>query len=145
LAGLVSRFEQRTQIRANLDVTPGWPTAQAPSASLNLYRIVEEALANVRLHSGAQSVRIVLDAQSSSELGLIVSDDGDGFDAEPGRPMGLGTIGMKERAMILGGRLWIEGDAGHGTRVRLVFPKTHLTRVSDSSQSIPLHAPGVPA
>lgn len=145
LAGLVSRFEQRTQISANLDVMPGWPNAQWPSASLNLYRIVEEALTNVRLHSGAHSVRIVLDAQSPGELGLIVSDDGDGFDAQPGRPMGLGTIGMKERALFLGGRLWIEGDVGHGTRVRVVFPKNHLARASDSSQSTPLRAPAMPA
>ena len=126
LGGLISRFEAKTQIAAQLDIRPGWPTSLTPPASLNLYRIVEEALTNVRMHSGARSVRIVLEPMSENELALVVGDDGRGVDVDEGRPMGLGTVGMKERALFLGGQLRIESEAGVGTTVHAVFPKGHL-------------------
>ena len=100
--------------------------AQSAPASLNLYRIVEEALANVRMHSGARSVRIVLEPHSDNEVALIVDDDGHGVDTDPSRPLGLGTVGMKERAMFLGGVLRILSDAGSGTKVQAVFPRGQL-------------------
>jgi signal transduction histidine kinase len=72
IGGLIARFEEKTQIRAKLEVKPGWPDLLTPSAFLNLYRIVEEALSNVRMHSCAQSVRIVLEPYSEKELALVV-------------------------------------------------------------------------
>jgi signal transduction histidine kinase len=126
LGTLVTRFEAKTRISTLLDIRPGWPEALTAPASLNLYRIVEEALANVRMHSGARSVRIVLEPHSDSEVALIVDDDGRGVDTDPSRPMGLGTVGMKERAMFLGGVLRIFSDAGAGTKVQAVFPRGQL-------------------
>jgi signal transduction histidine kinase len=135
LGGLIARFEERTQIRAKLEVKPGWPDLLTPSAFLNLYRIVEEALSNVRMHSCAQSVRIVLEPYSEKELALVVEDDGRGFDTDQFRPLGLGTVGMRERALILGGHLGVESEVGGGTRVQAVFPKKHLTPSTDSRPS----------
>lgn len=123
---LIKRFQQITTISAKLDIRPGWPQALTGPASLNLYRIVEEALTNVRMHSGAQSVRIVLEPLSDSQLALTIGDDGRGLDIDPSRPMGFGTVGMKERALLLGGQLRIESDAGGGTNVLAVFPKVQL-------------------
>lgn len=126
LGRLISRFEQRTTIAADLEVRQGWPEVLTPPASLNLYRIVEEALANVRMHSGATSVRIVLEARPDGRLAVIVDDDGRGLDTDTSRLAGLGTVGMKERALFLGGRLRIESEAGVGTKVRAEFPKELL-------------------
>lgn len=126
LAKLIARFEERTTIRAALDVRPSWPSVLTRSASLHLYRIVEEALANVRMHSGAHSVRIVLESDDSDLLDLIVDDDGRGLDTDAARPVGLGTVGMKERALFLGGKLDIHSELGVGTTVHAVFPKVHV-------------------
>lgn len=128
---LLSRFEQKTTISAQLDVSPGWPSVLTPPASLNLYRIVEEALANVRMHSGARSVRIVLECRADL-LTLMVGDDGRGLDTDVTRPAGLGTLGMKERALFLGGQLNIESEAGVGTTVRAVFPRVHVVPLAES-------------
>jgi len=131
LGQLLTRFEQRTTIAADLDVGPGWPKKLTPPASLNLYRIVEEALANVRMHSGARSVRIVLESQPDGQLALIVNDDGRGVDTDASRPLGLGTVGMKERALFLGGRLRIESQTGGGTKVHAVFPKEFVVPAAE--------------
>jgi len=145
LKGLIARFEEKTQIRVKLEVRPGWPDLLMPSAFVNLYRIVEEALSNVRMHSGAQSVRIVLEPCSKEELAIVVDDDGRGFDTDLFRPMGLGTVGMKERAVFLGGHLRIESEAGGGTRVWAVFPRKYVTPPTDSSLSTHLMAQRVTA
>lgn len=135
----VARFHDKTGIQARFEVRDGWPQALNSAASLNLFRIIEEALANIRMHSGAHNVDIVLDQRSESELGLTVVDDGRGVDMDPSRPAGLGTIGMRERAMFLGGQLKIESDSGGGTAVRAVFPKALLAAApAPLSQTIPI-------
>jgi signal transduction histidine kinase len=141
---LVARFEERTRISARLKVLPGWPETLTPPASLNLYRIIEEALANVRMHSGANAVSITLLAASDNELSVMVVDDGRGVETDEARRLGLGTVGMKERAVLLGGVLQIESRVGDGTTVRGTFPRDLLTRRlpfdPDSSSSKEIHS-----
>ena len=134
-----ARFQEKTGINVKIDVQEQWPQALSGPASLHLFRILEEALANIRMHSGAQNAGIVLGPHSESELGLVVSDDGRGVDTDPARPVGLGTIGMRERVMFLGGRLKIESEPGTGTTVRAVFPRKLLAaEPSPMSQTISL-------
>src|SRR5882672_2998000 len=123
---LLARFEQKTAINAKLTVLPGWPQSITAPASMNLYRIVEEALTNVRRHSGARTVRIVLEPYSDDQLVMIVGDDGRGVQSDSSSPAGMGTVGMKERAVILGGELRIESAHGDGTTVRAIFPRSGL-------------------
>jgi signal transduction histidine kinase len=141
---LVERFQEKTRISVDLSVGPGWPQHIAPPAALNLYRIVEEALANVRMHSSASAVLISLDGRSESELSLVVSDDGRGLDTDVSRPVGQGTVGMKERALFLGGILRIDSVPGGGTTVRAVFPDRLLVS-QDPLRSMPLAAKGISA
>ena len=131
---LAARFEAKTHIEAQLHVLPGWPETLTPPASMNLYRIIEEALANVRMHSGARAVRIVLESASDSRLSVLVVDDGRGVDVHEERPVGLGTVGMKERALFLGGDLKIESGTGDGTTVRATFPEALLTPKRQAAQ-----------
>lgn len=123
---LARRFEENTTIAADLVVHPGWPERLTPGAYLNLYRILEEALANVRMHSGARSVRIVLESPQEDELAIVVNDDGRGLDTDATRPVGLGTVGMRERAVFLGGRIRIDSESGVGTTLQAVFPRVHV-------------------
>ncbi|MHB8612354.1 MAG: sensor histidine kinase [Candidatus Dormibacteraceae bacterium] len=133
---LVARFEAKTHIAVQLQVLPGWPEALTPPASVNLYRIIEEALANVRMHSGARAVTIVLESAADSRLSVVVVDDGRGVDIHETRPVGLGTVGMKERALFLGGDLKIESGTGDGTTVRATFPEALLTAKRSAAHQI---------
>ena len=123
---MVARFESRTGIDVELNVSPGWPGDLAGPASLNLYRIIEEALSNIRMHSGARMARIDLASGEGKELALVIEDDGRGVDTDPSRPVGFGTIGMRERALFLGGNLRIQSDGTRGTLVHVVVPKEFL-------------------
>src|ERR1700694_4772633 len=112
LQGMLGRFEERTRIAVELIVSPSWPSKLRSAAALNLYRIVEEALTNIRLHSGARSVRVALD-WLGTELAVVVRDDGAGLDSsETLRAGGMGVLGMRERAVLLGGRLTVGSGPG---------------------------------
>ena len=127
---LVARFEDRAGISARLTVLPGWPAELTPASSVNLYRLIEEALTNVRLHSGARAVSVALQPYSETELSVSVWDDGRGIDEHDARRLGLGTIGMKERALLLGGHLRIESQLGGGTTVQAIVPRPVLAEQS---------------
>ena len=94
----------------------------APGADIALYRMVQEALTNVGRHAGATDVRIEL-RQQGDELVLTVRDNGKGF---PGRSMGqegrFGLLGIRERALMLGGRLDIDNPPGGGGRIVVHLP-----------------------
>lgn len=124
---LLARFEERSHVVASLLVAPAWPTRLRAPAALNIYRIIEEALTNVRLHSGARLVQVALSAISSGKLAVEVKDDGSGgpSDGQSNKP-GLGVMGMYERAVLLGGQLEIKSVDGQGTIVRAILPREQL-------------------
>ncbi|MEV0150257.1 MULTISPECIES: sensor histidine kinase [unclassified Nonomuraea] len=84
-----------------------------------VYRIVQEALTNVRRHAGARHARVVLRREPSA-LRVRVSDDGRGLPA--GHRAGVGLGSMRERAAELGGVCVIGPEPGGGTRVEAVLP-----------------------
>jgi PAS domain S-box-containing protein len=91
---------------------------------LAVYRIVQEALANVIRHSGAFSARVSVRRDGETVV-VEVSDDGRGFaEGTVSQTLGggLGLIGMEERAAGLGGRVRVESTQGKGTRVTVVLP-----------------------
>ncbi|HKW72789.1 MAG TPA: sensor histidine kinase [Candidatus Dormibacteraeota bacterium] len=122
---LLGRFQARTRITAQLYVARSWPSNLRAPAALHIYRIIEEALANVRLHSGAGLVEVALGPARGTEIHIEVRDDGRGNDSGGVRP-GMGLLGMQERAMIIGGRLEVLSVAGGGTTVRAIFPREQL-------------------
>ena len=86
---------------------------------LTVYRIIQEALSNVRRHARAAQVHVRL-AYADSRIDIEVSDDGQGA-ATPGA-FGHGLIGMRERAALYGGHLETGSADGHGFTVRATFP-----------------------
>lgn len=124
---LLARFQERTHIKVLLSVSPLWPARLRSQTALNLYRIIEEALTNVRMHSGAGLVEVALGPALGSQLAVSVKDDGRGAEsASGGRAPGMGVLGMQERAVLLGGRLEVESETGRGTTVRAIIPKEQL-------------------
>jgi two-component system, NarL family, sensor histidine kinase UhpB len=124
---LLDRFQERTQLNVRLSVSPSWPARLRSQAALNIYRILEEALTNVRMHSGAGLVEVALGPGLGTHLAVEVKDDGRGVESATGdRQPGMGMMGMQERALILGGRLEVENTAGGGTTVRAILPKEQL-------------------
>src|ERR1700704_5645848 len=73
---LLGRFEEKTHVRVSLIVSPSWPLRLRAQAALNLYRIIEEALTNVRQHSGAGLVEVALGPVFGTQLSVSVKDDG---------------------------------------------------------------------
>lgn len=100
-----------------------------------IYRIVQEAMANIIRHSGARRATIEM-RYENEELMLRVSDDGCGFDPENSavtpsstgtgvsieRGAHLGLIGMRERITLLGGRFTINTAPGRGCRITAIIP-----------------------
>ena len=94
-----------------------------------MYRITQEALANMRKHARARRVRIEL-RREEAEVRLVVSDDGQGFDPaapplESGPGERVGLAGMQERIGALGGMLEVDSRLGEGTSVTATIPLTH--------------------
>ncbi|MBI5342733.1 MAG: PAS domain-containing protein [Deltaproteobacteria bacterium] len=88
----------------------------------SVYRIAQEALTNVVRHSGASKVDVSLRSESGI-LTLAVEDDGKGFDLRDlPDSVGLGVVGMRERAELIGGDLDIRSEPGGGTMVIMNVP-----------------------
>jgi two-component system nitrate/nitrite sensor histidine kinase NarX len=126
LSSIVERFRRDTGVPARF-VFAGGPVALPAATALEVVRIVQEALANVRKHSGARNVLVRL-AGSRDGCSLVIEDDGRGLEFE-GRLTGddldrrrLGPSVIKERARIAGAQLVIDSARGTGTRIELTLP-----------------------
>jgi two-component system, NarL family, sensor histidine kinase UhpB len=98
-----------------------------------IYRVAQEALVNAARHSGATRIEVSLEAGDGSTVSMIVNDNGSGFTfAEEGK--GLGLSGMRERALLVGGRLVIDSRPGRGTTVRLEVPVQSVPAGGDGGQ-----------
>ena len=91
------------------------------AVELSAYRVVQEALTNVRRHAGRVDHVDVRVERTDGALTVVVDDDGRGAGAVAGPP-GYGLVGMRERVGMFGGRLDAGPRPGGGWRVRAVFP-----------------------
>ena len=104
--------------------------ALSPSQRIALLRVLQEALSNIRQHSGSREVLVTLSHSEAEGVCMEISDDGHGFEpaevvpAEDGQS-GIGLVGMRERLRLLGGRLEIESAPGGPTVVRATVPHWH--------------------
>jgi signal transduction histidine kinase len=129
LADMVERFRHRTGIQARL-VCADDEVGLTPRACREVAGIVQEALANVRKHSGATSVVVRLE-RGAAGLRLAVDDNGCGLDFE-GRltqeqldAQRNGPVIIKERVRALGGSLMLHSQQGFGTQLDITIPPRH--------------------
>ncbi len=126
LAGVVERFQRESGIGARF-VSTGSGIAMPPPKALELVRIAQEALVNVRKHSGAGQVLVRL-AAAPAGCQLVVEDDGRGFafegrlTAQELEDSRWGPAVIKERARLIGAELAVESSPGGGARVEVTVP-----------------------
>jgi two-component system, NarL family, sensor histidine kinase UhpB len=119
LIALCRRVDGQDGLRVSRELEAELPPL-APDVELVVYRIAQEALTNTLRHSGARSASVSLRADTR-RLSLSVADDGRGMPAD--LPRGTaGIAGMRERALLVGGRLAISSRPGQGTEVGLTIP-----------------------
>src|SRR6202007_703654 len=96
-----------------------------PEIQTTCFRIAQEAITNAVRHANATQIDVDL-GRKTGKLRLQVRDDGRGFDAEStqAQTVGLGLIGIKERAALVGGRTRIMSSPGKGTTVDVTLPLT---------------------
>jgi signal transduction histidine kinase len=106
--------------------TEGRDRALSPEVTTALFRIVQEAINNIVRYAEASSVRILL-RWEPDPVTLRVEDNGRGFDVEAvlgarDPATGIGLLGMRERADMIGAALEITSRKGWGTRIEIVLP-----------------------
>ena len=107
-----------------LVVDENFPKEVSAAAGIEVVRVVQEALVNVRRHSGARRATVSLGV-ADDEIRVEIEDDGQGFGPETSP--GIGLTGMHERVHGLGGKLQVASEEGVGTRVSLRVKLPALT------------------
>ena len=121
----LKRFQRQwgIQTRLTIDKTngsrPPWPIS--PTGEIQLLRIIQEGLTNVRRHAAASSISVIL-SSTDQRLKVIIQDDGVGFDSVRIPENRLGLRIMRERAASVGGSVQIASEVGQGTRLEIDIP-----------------------
>ena len=137
----VERFRRDSGTSAFLQLE--WDEAKLPAeVDVQVLRIIQEALANIRKHSEANAVRVLMRAGKDGHYMVLIEDDGIGIqdreiDGGPGEHLGLKIL--QERSARIGGDLKIESEAGEGTRVILLF--TQPQEEADISDTLKVEFP----
>src|SRR5215203_1029531 len=117
---LVELNQQAPEREIRLVVEEEFPISLPGKQSVELLRVLQEALANVRRHSAARNVEVGLRTDDEAIL-IEVADDGQGFDPGSART-GIGLSAMRERVEGLGGKIEISSRPGEGTEVMVRVP-----------------------
>jgi signal transduction histidine kinase len=135
----VARFERQTDLTITMDIGGGADALDEaavlpPATAVQLLRILQEALTNVRKHAGHPNEIRVEFAIEEGQARLTIADNGVGFDpalaGEAGEHFGL--RGMSQRAETIGGRIAVQSALGQGTRIEVSAPikRTSPARVA---------------
>lgn len=118
-AEYLHEYGEQTGISVKLKVSDEVATQFSPQAEIQLIRIVQEALTNVRKHAGATTARVAFDLDGDRAR-VTIEDDGRGFDPAQANPPGQTAFGietMRERVESVGGSFELQSEPGKGTRV----------------------------
>lgn len=119
LRALVASVARDARLDVMPEIDPALPSL-TPEQELVVYRVAQEALTNAIRHAEASALRCSL-RTNGDEVVLVIEDDGRGFD--PQRvPSASGIRGMRERALLVRGRLELQSTPGGGTTVRFRTP-----------------------
>ncbi len=133
LRAYLEKYSHQSGVKAHLETSLDVEPSLAPGTEIQLIRVIQEALTNVRKHSGASSA-VVRMSNGGEALTIAVEDDGRGFDLTGtllGRD-GYGLHTMRERMELVGGTLTIDSAPGAGTRITATIPGlSHPSRSAD--------------
>jgi signal transduction histidine kinase len=126
IEGLAESELRRAGIAARAELVELQDARLDPAMEIAIFRIVQESILNIVRHAGATTV-LLQGGLTADGLWIEIEDDGAGFDpanvkADTGTLRGIGILGMRERAELLGGRLTIDSAPGQGTRIRIDAP-----------------------
>ena len=122
----VDGFSERSKITVETKLASGFADDLPRDLALSVFRIVQESLTNIHLHSESPTALVQID-RSPREITLVVEDQGKGIPVEiqskisSGELTGVGLRGMRERVRQFGGHLDVRSN-GNGTRVVAVLP-----------------------
>ena len=141
---LVERFQYQTDI--SIFLQKEWNVLHLPaSIEVQALRIIQESLNNIRKHSQAHTVRIIMRSDTQGECRILIEDDGIGIHDVPDSDVVLGDhLGlsiMHERAKRIGGTVHIESEPNEGTRIALHFGHTELPPQKDDKKPILVSPP----
>jgi signal transduction histidine kinase len=134
----VVRFNQMHNIKTELMVGDRIIPSLSPQVELQIIRIVQEALSNVRKHADATRVSITVDA-GENEIEISVKDDGKGFDINKVGKLDwtkFGLRNMKERAESIHANFLVESRPENGTKVTLGIPLNSFQTVIKEGEEI---------
>lgn len=120
LVTLAAGFSERSRLQVRHRITRELPVL-APEQDLVIYRVAQESLTNAARHADAGIVELAL-TQTNGAVVLEVRDDGCGITDAQAAGQGVGLGGMRERALLVGGRLTVARRPAGGTAVRLEVP-----------------------
>lgn len=119
----VERFRRQTGMRTDLAFSQGVGASLAPEQQLQVLFILQEALSNVRKHSEADRVDIVI--RNDRDFNLLIADNGQGYDPAEVARRGEAHVGlhiMRERAARIHALINMKSRPGGGTRIALTLP-----------------------
>jgi len=125
----VERLSEKFRQETSIDVFfyHNWNLKNlAREIEIEVIRIVQEALANIKKHANATSIRILMTSTEEGHCSVLVEDDGVGIDTDRAKPNGetgehIGLSIMQERAERINGEIQFENDDDEGTLVQLNF------------------------
>lgn len=119
----------------------GNPPAIPSSTELAIFRLIQEALTNVKKHARASAAEVEL-RLDEDDIQITVTDNGRGFSVEAGKPEstrgGLGLTGMQERIELLGGTFVLKSAPGSGTMIWARVP-LHVTERREDDDAVEVH------
>jgi len=124
LQDYLDQFEERHQIATSLR-TDDAADQLSPLAALQLFRLIQEALTNVRKHAAAHQATVTLTSNGPDQLRVVIADDGQGFIAgaqSNGKARPFGLTSMRERVEALGGTFHVTSQPALGTQVTATIP-----------------------
>ncbi|MCK4864384.1 MAG: GAF domain-containing protein [Gammaproteobacteria bacterium] len=141
---LIERFQYQTDI--SIFLQKEWNVLHLPaSIEVQALRIIQESLNNIRKHSQAHTVRVILRSDTQGDCKILIEDDGVGIknvpDAEVTLGDHLGLSIMHERAKRIGGTVKIESEPNEGTRILLEFGHSELPSQKSNKKPILVSPP----
>ena len=132
----VEKYSKQSGIPTTLDTDTDNEVVLPTRFQVQMLRVVQEALTNVRKHSGATSA-VVSCYDDGANCTVTIADDGHGFDLSglPSGREGFGLHSMRERMELLGGTLTLDSEPGKGTRVVATVPSPYRSGRPDGGHA----------